>query len=400
MLTLTDDVKRLLAEYLELSTSAENSRRLRCWELESCARDQWHGRPRLGAFRYERAAPITIDLQQPFWLQLHPCDLSETYRDPLAYLRFYLSKRVSSFKLIPDDTPLDGVIQIYMGTAFESNLYGVPVHFFPDKDAIIDQQPVVDAPDDIDRMPSVDFYRSGMMPDAHRLYEGIRELVGDHMTVVFPEWLRGPFGVALYLRGYQELLIDLRSHPEFVRALMTRLNRDRKVWFTERARHLGEPVPPGSLFNDEVDTGVIGRRHYRDHIRPFEEDLGSFHGRISYWHSCGNTGAIAPEIVAMERVDLLDVSGWTDKERMLALLDRPAPRLEMRLHPLKDLQDATPDWMAKKVRSVLATARAHDVDAITIRVSGLQPLRGVTEDLEQVRQWIQAARQAIDEQHR
>lgn len=393
-----DDVKRLLAEYLELSVSAENQRRLSCWELEYCARDQWHGRPRLGAFRRERAVPITIDLQNPFWFQLHPFDLSETYRDPLAYLRFYLSKRVTSFKLIPDDTPLDGVIQVYMGTVFECNFYGVPAHFFADRDAIIDQQPVVNTPDDIERLPPVDFYRSGLMSDAHRIYEGIKDFVGDQMTVVFPEWLRGPFGVALYLRGYQELLVDMMEQPEYAHALLAKVTHDRKKWFVERARYLGEPVPAGSLFNDEVDAGVIGRRHYREHIRPFEEELGTFHGRISYWHSCGNTGPMAREIVAMNRVDMLDVSGWTDKEQVLASLDNEAPRLEMRLHPLKDLQDATPEWMAEKVHSVLATARKHDVGALTIRVSGLQPWRSVEEDLDQVKQWVQAARWAIEEQ--
>jgi hypothetical protein len=390
-----DNVRRLMEKYLVLSESQENQRRLRCWELEVCARDQWHGRPRGDGFRCEGLVPITVDLQNTFWLQLFPQDLAQCYQDPVAYLRFHLQKRVAAFHRLPDDTPLDRIVPIYLGTPFESSLFGVPVHFFPDKDPIVDQQAavVVRSPGDLSLLEAVDFYKSGMMPLAHRLYEGVQEIAGDAFTVVFPEWIRGPFGVALYARGYQDLLVDLVGDPVFADAVLERVTGARQAWFSARAQFLDEPVPPGSLFNDEVDAGVIGPRHYRERILPFESALAQFHGRISYWHSCGNSAPMAWDIVRMERVDLLDVSGWTDLEEVLSSLDGGVPRLEVRLHPVRDLQDASQDWMAERLRRVVTLCRHYDVGAFTIRVSGLQPWTNVEEDIAQVQQWIAIARE-------
>jgi len=389
-------VRRLIDEYLALSESQENQRRMKCWELEVCARDQWHGRPRVGAFQREGAVPITVDLQNTFWQQLFLEDLVQCYQDPVAYLRFHLEKRIAAFRYLADDTPLDRIIPIYLGTPFESSLFGVPVHFFPDKDPIIDQQAavIVHSPKDLGRLDSLDFYKSGMMPLAHRLYEGVQEIAGDVFTVVFPEWIRGPFGVALYARGYQDLLVDLVADPVFADAVLEQVTKARQAWFLARARFLGESVPSGSLFNDEVDAGVISPQHYQEHILPFEESLARFHGRISYWHSCGNSAPMARDIVGMGRVDLLDVSGWTDLEEVLSSLEDEAPRLEIRLHPVKDLQRASPERMEARVCQVVALCHRYDVGAFTIRVSGLQPWLSVNEDIAQVQRWIATAREA------
>ena len=133
-------------------------------------------------------------------------------------------------------------------------------------------------------------------------------MVGDRFKVIFVEWLRGPLGVSLYLRGYQDLLTDLAVDPEFAHGVLDRVNRAREDWFRARAQFLGEPVPAGSIFNDEVDSSVIGPRHYRDHVLPYEKALGEFHERISYWHSCGNTAPMDRDVAGMGCVDLLDVS--------------------------------------------------------------------------------------------
>ena len=141
-MTIRDDIPHLLEEYLRRSETPENQRRLRCWEREVVARDQWHGRPREGAFRREGASPITVDLQNTTWLQFFPQDLAQCYREPQAYLRFFLQRRLAQFELLPDDTPLDRVIPIYFGTPFEPAMFGVPADFYPDKDPIIAVPPV------------------------------------------------------------------------------------------------------------------------------------------------------------------------------------------------------------------------------------------------------------------
>ena len=391
-----DLIRRLMDEYLELSESPDNQRRLGLWEPEVCARDQWHGRPRADAFRMEGVVPITVDVQNTFWLKLYPQDLAEVYHTPEAYLRFHLQKRIEAFRRLPDDTPLDRVIPIYLCTPFETSFFGMPPRFYPDRDPIIDMTPVVRSPEDLHRLDPVDFHRAGLMPVAHRLYEGVGAQVTGAFRVIFAEWIRSPFSVALYLRGYEDMLLDLAADPDFAYTVIERVTEARKAWFRARAGYLGEPVPPGSLYNDEVDAAVISPAHYRRTILPLEESIGRFHGRISYWHSCGNSGPMARDIVGLGLVDLLDVSGWTDLAEVLSTVDRAMlPRLEVRLHPIKDVQQASPEWMAERVRRVVELCRQYDVPALTIRVSGFQPWSDdVESDLAHVRRWIGIAREA------
>jgi hypothetical protein len=134
------------------------------------------------------------------------------------------------------------------------------------------------------------------------------------------------------------------------------------------------------LFNDEVDTGVIGPMHYRNFIKPYEKELGIFHGRISYWHSCGNTGSIVKEIAKMDYVDVLDISGYTDTEKALSSLNGNISRLDIRLHPLRDLQDASLAWMEDRVRRVVTLCRKYNVPSVSLRVSGLNPWETAEKD--------------------
>ncbi len=392
-----DEIERLIDEYLELSAGAENARRLRHWLPEICARDQWHGRPRPELFRREGTVPVQIDLQNTFLTQIEPHDLRECYTEPVAYLRFFLRKRIFAYRNLADDTPLDGVVPIYLSTPFEMSFFGVPHHLYADREPLIDQtRPVVRNRDDLERLPAIDFRSSGMMPVAHRLYEGVCELAGARLKVVFPEWLRGPFGVALYLRGYQDFLVDMIGDPEFAQALLVRINQARIDWCRARGTYLGMPVGGGSLFDDEVDAAVIGARHYREHIRPHEAALADFHGEITYWHSCGNTAPMARDVTGIGRIGLLDVSGWTDLERVLDGIDARNQILEVRFNPVKDVQEAGDEDMAECIRRKVACCRRHDVSAFTLRVSGIQPWRNPVDDLDHLRRWIGCARAEVE----
>ena len=386
-------------EYLTLYDGEDNRRRLSAWEPEVCARDQWHGRTPENSFRETGHVPITIDIQHPLWLKVFPQDLSQTFTNAADYLKFYLQKRVTQFKEFQDDTPLEPIIPMWMHTPFEMSLFGLPVHYFSDKDPLIDMNAsACQSREELDRMPPVDFYRSGLMPLTHRIYEGILGMTGSRFKVLFPEWTRGPFGVSLYLGGYTNMLLNMAQDPEFFDAVMDRVTEERKKYFQARQELMNEAeIPPGSLFNDEVDTGVIGPAHYRDFIKPYERQLGRFHGRISYWHSCGNIWSIAPEVADTGYVDVLDISGYTDHEKALRLIGDKVPRIDLRLHPIQDLQNAPEDRMEQRLKQILGLCNENHVAAVSLRVSGLNPWLSLEEDFEKIRRWIRIARRVIDD---
>ena len=395
---IRDEIKYLIDEYLELNASEENRRRLACWEPEICARDQWHGRAIEGAFSREGLVPITIDIQNPLWLEVFPQDLSQTYTSPEGYLRFYLQKRVTQFKEFQDDTPLEPIVPIWLHTAFEMTLFGMPYHYYPDKDPLADLNGSVCCNmNELEHLGMIDFELSGMMPMGHKIFNGIQEIAGNSMQVLFPEWTRGPFGIALHLAGYQNLLMAMIQNPYFFHALMQRITDERKNYFRSRAKLIGETdIPPGSSFNDDIDAKIIGPKHFNTFIKPYEEELALFHDRISYWHSCGNIAIFAKELLSIDRIDVLDISGFTDLAKVLPEITSESPRLDIRLHPLDDLQNATPERMEARLKQVIDLCRNYDVKSMSIRVSGLNPWKSTEADFEQIRRWITIARRVID----
>ncbi len=125
-----DDIRRLIEQYLALSDSQENQRRLRYWEPMVVGTLEWHRPPRLHSFREEGLAPIQATFDHPFFLSIFDTDLAQVYQDPTAYLRFDLQKKIWAFQNVPDDIPLDRVIRVCFRSPLEASFFGVPYHFF------------------------------------------------------------------------------------------------------------------------------------------------------------------------------------------------------------------------------------------------------------------------------
>ncbi len=100
--------------------------------------------------------------------------------------------------------------------------------------------------------------------------------------------------------------------------------------------------------------------------------------------------------IAQLQIDVLDISGFTDLAKVLPEITSESPRLDIRLHPLEDLQNATPERMEARLTQVIGLCRNYDVKSMSIRVSGLNPWKSTEDDFEQIRRWITIARRVID----
>jgi uroporphyrinogen-III decarboxylase len=197
----------------------------------------------------------------------------------------------------------------YLGAAFKAALFGLKVRWLPDKDPwVYENPPLIEKPEDLDRLRPPDFYEGGIMPAVHEFFQRLNELAAPGLTIRFPEWIRGPFGVARYLRGAENLFLDIMDRPEFVHRLMRFITDAQKNWIAERAKFLGIKIEKGFLYNDDVNCPSLSPSMYEELVLPYEIELCQFQGGIKYWHSCGNLTPLLPHIRKIPLIDMLHVS--------------------------------------------------------------------------------------------
>ena len=396
-----DNIKRLQEEIRRLEASPENARRKSCWKmLPRTARDQWRGVPHHDGswLSGSTAVPVAVDMQPSFWARKFGFSLREYYLDPAVYLENYLRLSVERFTLFPDDIFLVRRIPIWMSCGYEGSLFGLRVHFFDDRDPWLDHTPVINDLSDIDRIGMPQFgpgpTASGMMQDAFRMYEGIRELVDSDFEVLFPEWIRGPFGVAVYIRGFERLLTDLAEAPEDAVRVISYVTEARKKWYMDLAAYLGTPVPRGNLFNDEVNCPSLSPSLYRQYILPFEQDLCRFHNGLHYWHSCGDVTPLLPAVAEIPEIDLFHTGPWTDVATAAQVFGARAP-LEICMNPQKDVVEATEEEMAHRIDTLLTACARQGAGGLTFRLSAFSAGNSIEEAQARAQLWCHTAKSRV-----
>ncbi len=380
-----EDIRRLIDEVREIAESDRNKELQRKWAPQGdFARDHWRGEP-----RKDGSPAFTIAPENAMWSEILDFDLRDYYTKPEVYLEQQLQLRIYQFKEFDDDTCVSKVIPIWLGVVLEPSLFGVESVYFPHTDPWIAKKPVIKEKSDLDKMDYPDFYRSGIMPTAHRMYEGIRELLPDDFAVTFPEWGRSPFAVAMHIRAMDNILADMLEDPPFAKRLIGFVTEARRRWTGERASFLDQRVEQGNLYNDEVNCPTLSPRLYEEFVLPFEQELSSFHSGIAYWHSCGDTTKLVGLINQIPNLGMFHVGPWTDIEQAVETF-APNTSLEICLDPVMDVQMADEKRMEEKLRTIKETCQ--DRIAYTVRADGLQLLYTLEEDIAKIKDWSQIAR--------
>lgn len=396
-----DSIQRLMEEYRQLEESEENRRRRSMWKgLDHCSREQWRATPKSDRSWRDGQVPITADIQTLTWSKYFGFDINDYYFNARVFVENYLRIMIFRFKNFPDDTFLEKWLPMWGSTVLEGTIFGVKAEYSKDADPCILTEPVIREPEDIKRIGPVDFYKSGIMPRLIRAYEEAKELVDDDFEILFPEWIRSVLGVAFYLRGYSEFLMDMIGDPEFAHQELRLITDSRKQWFDDMHDYLKTPRHPGNLFNDEVNVPTISPELYRQMIFPYEQELSEYHGGISYWHSCGNVTKMLPDIAKLDRLAMFNVGPWTDiYEAGCAFRDK-AP-LEVCMNPELDVLRAGPEQMKEKVRYVMECCERSGVSGVGLKVSAVNAPsfdRSAIEDtIFRVRRWTEAAREVTNE---
>lgn len=386
---LNNDINFLMGKIRNLESTEENQRRNSVWEpITNTAEAYWHGRPREGL----SFIPFTIEPEHEMWGKIIGFNLDEYYNNGSTYLLADLNMKIYRFENFCDDTPIGRTVSMWLGAGFEASLFGMNQKFTPDKDPWLGREPILKDTKNLDILPEPDFYNSPVMETVHLMYEGMKSMVSEDFCIVMPEWCRGPFGLACHLRGMDKITIDMIEDPKFVHDLMRFTTDARKKWTKQRADFMRVDIQPGSLYNDEVNVPLLSPNFYEKYVLPYEIELSEFYGGITYWHSCGNIVPLQKLIQNIPNLEMVHISPWSDLRKSVENFKDTDIALEVVLHPLEDVQNASPDQIKARLTSIRSLAQGLSA---TVRADGLQNITTIEDDIAKIKLWGKIARDIL-----
>lgn len=385
------EINGLLDELDRLYASDDNRRRLSLWQAAQCPTRgdaQWHGIPNY-AKDSGRPMPVTVECLEKVWTESLGLDLARYYTDPEYYLEYCLRIKLKKFKELRDDTPLTRDIPVAFGVTHEAGILGQKVFLDTGEEPSFASQAILDENTELPGW--FDFRRNPYLNMVIPFYERVRALAGRDFNTVFPQWFRGPQGVAAYIRGFENFALDMYLNPQFAHRLLRYVTRAAEEFTRWRAEYLGEPVAKGDLFNDDIPLMSAGA--YRDFFLPYEQELADFYGGIYYWHSCGDITRHVSEIHRLRDIELLDF-GVTMEDKRAGIEGLRGPQnLELRVKAQPYIQACSEEESRGYLRRVLQACEAANVDRYVIRSSGMSVLLGAERDIRKLGRWVELARE-------
>lgn len=387
----SDTISRLLDRYVELAETPRNVRLLQeTWLRPGLAYLGDIGVPEPGR------VPIIAVPHLSMWARKMGISVAKLFQDPPTYLEVFVSREIGRFMQIKDDRPIQKKVPVALGCGFESTLFGANQQYSDLEDPWVDRAPVLQNLEDQQKLEIPDFYKSGLMPLAHRFYRELQELVeGYDLEIEFPKWSRSPFGIAVQLRGLESLMIDMIEKPYLFTRLLEFTNHCAIHYQKERNAFLtGNPEAPYKpvFHNDEVNVPCISPQHYHDLVLPCEKVYADTFGGLTYWHSCGDVTPMIPAIQEIRNITIFHVGPWTDLAKAAEVFGDVT--LDVCLDSM-DIYQASEADMRAKITDIVRTCRQCNAQSFSIRPGILQAFSSINEDLASVARWVEVAKETL-----
>ena len=301
--------------------------------------------------------------------------MADFFDDPEASIKAQLEWKLYAFDEIDDDEPLDLKVCTDFGIALESSMFGMD-YLIQDGNEVNYIGSRIKQREDLDDLELPDFFESGQMPRIHDINRRMKELCGDRLEVVYPDWARGVWSSTSILRGFNELYIDIGDDPDYVHRL-AQFTVDARIKFeNERCDFLN--ISPqdkdyiwkyvlyrncrnAELFEDEVDGNMFSVNVYREFIFPYHKQLSDYYGGISYFHSCGNLTPFLEDIAKLDITHMLHVSPWTEFAPAAEIMPKHIV-LQRSLHTYDDVLGADEEHMEKKIKEMVAESKGRKTE--------------------------------------
>ena len=360
-------------------------------------REQWRRSTTSGA---EDWFPILVGFDESLWSRVLNVNLIEYYKDPEKQLQTQLMERIFWYQNMPDDSlPVGagdygwiygpvGDVYVDFGVAFIPSLFGIEPVYRPNSAVWIGGsmrggKSIIGNIEDVDALNFPDFDKDGLMPKAHEFYERFNKILDGRLTVSFPGWGRGPWGVAINLRGFNDLYADVIRQPELVHRLMNFVTECRLRYTKHVSNFFGLEIPKAVFHDDEINGDYFSRKTFEDFILPYEKKIADFHGGTTYYHSCGNMSKLLEPLMEL-KISKVDISAYTDLKAACESVDNDVV-LQKRFHPT-DVLNSTPKQIKSKVEEALTLLNGRKFELVADGFG--------TGPLTKIKQWLTVAKKA------
>jgi hypothetical protein len=338
--------------------------------------------------RGKRSPNVNFGIEEPMtWVLLWNLDTHRFYSDPLFYVETVLKQKLWRWDNFPQDNlPITAEVPASLSMYPEYTFVGMQLLFSPEGIPTIQTDHPMTRMPDLRLLKPVDFKTSGWMPRVLRWWDEVNCIIDGRLKVINAmTWWRGCLDLAMQLRSYDQLMLDVAERPQFVHDLLKFLTEQRCRWWGDYSRHFGFALKPTDIGEDWLNIPFISPSFFRDFVLPRYLEIEAFHGGVNSIHSCGNQAPLQRYFLELKSLPNFEVSPWTSLEK--TLVNVPASKkLMIGMHP-NDVLFTTPETMEARLRGIQSACRERSYD---IGTSGLTPILDTPEAfIRQVNQWLE-----------
>jgi hypothetical protein len=350
-------------------------------------KDIWR---RYESMRETGPIPVCMDMRNSMWGRFLGFDLQSLTEENVAgSVRFQLEQKLFYHERLRDDTliaPEINVVSYY--TPCESrSLFGARRRHIVETEGWR-AEPLVVTPGDLDkvRCPRIAYNEGQARMRRDRFLAEVDGALPVRMPGI-ESFNRGPLDTAVQLRGWQQLMLDLRDRPGFVRDLMERITVSRIEYEERRAKILGLDLSriEGGLWEDDVNCDVLSPEDYAEFVHPYEVRMARLYGGVTY-HSCGNLTPVAGLIADLPNLRQFYFSEpWTDLETVARAVDCRS-RIRVDMNPPTSI--GVPESALRERMSELAEAGRGS--ALEVHMASAR-----TGTVEEVLRWVRVGKEVF-----
>jgi uroporphyrinogen decarboxylase len=259
---------------------------------------------------------------------------------------YYLDHRVlvEANLAVAEEFDLD-IVQAISDPYREAADMGLEVEF-PDDDIPVRRRVLLETPEDLSRLKTVDPSAGRRMSDRLDAVRALAAEAGRERVVM--GWVEGALALACDLRGDTALMMDLHDRPEWVDQLLELLVEQQIAFARAQVADGAHMIGLGDAI-----ASLVSPKQYRRFALPYEQRTFAAvkkAGAVPRLHICGDTSHLVADM-ARSGADIVDLDWMVDLARAAETFGDAGPAPCGNFDPVEIMLRGTPDDVVRATRS-------------------------------------------------